>query len=102
MSKWKVRLIWIKHHLASFVMLCNWIPNMAYALPMPIAEMAKKASLAIMATIVKANVNFSMAKSGIQLMSITKLSQWCKIIIILNFCSGDDHRTIKFDFSTTI
>ena len=61
MSKRKVRLIWIKHHWASFVMLCNWIPSMAYALPMPIAEMAKKASLAIMATIVKANVNFSMA-----------------------------------------
>ena len=42
---------------------------------MAIAKMAKIAILAIMATIVMANVNFSMAIRGIQLKSITKLAQ---------------------------
>ena len=57
-------------------MLFNWIPSMAMLMtPMAIAEMAKIAILAIMATIVMANVNFSMAIMGIQLKSIQKLAQ---------------------------
>ena len=51
--------------------LFNWIPSMAMLMtPMAIAEMTKMAIFAIMATIVMANVNFSMAKRGIQLKSI--------------------------------
>ena len=40
--------------------------------PKGIAEMAKNAILAIMATFVMVNVNFSMAIRGIQLKSINK------------------------------
>ena len=57
-------------------MLFEWIPSMAMLMtPMAIAEMAKMAILAIVATIVMVNVNFSMAIRVIQLKSITKLVQ---------------------------
>ena len=57
-------------------MLFKWIPSMAMLMtPMAIAEMAKMAILAIMTTIVMANVNFSMAIIGIQVKGITKLAQ---------------------------
>ena len=57
-------------------MLFDWIPSMAMLMtPMAIAEMAKMAILAIVATIVMVNVNFSMAIRVIQLKSITKLVQ---------------------------
>ena len=49
----------------------NWIPSMAMLMTaMAIAEMAKIAILAIMATIVMADVNFSMAIGGTKLQYI--------------------------------
>ena len=49
-------------------MLFNWIPCIAMLMtPKAIVEMAKMAILAIMATIVMANVNFSIAIRGNQL-----------------------------------
>ena len=57
-------------------MLFNWIPSMAMLMtPMTIAKMANMAILAIMATIMMANVNLGMAIRGIQLKSISKLAR---------------------------
>ena len=45
--------------------------------PMAIAGMTKITILALMATSVMANGNFSMAVRGIQLKGTKKLAQWC-------------------------
>ena len=59
-----------------FFFFFNWIPSMAMLMtPKAIAEMAKMAIFEIMATIVMANVNFSMAIIGIQFKSIRQLAQ---------------------------
>ena len=52
--------------LSYFFLLFNWIPSMAMLMThMAIAEIAEMAIFAIMATIVMANGNFSMAIRGI-------------------------------------
>ena len=56
-------------------MLFNWIPSITtLMMPLAIAEMAKMAVLAIVATIAMAYGNFSMATRGIQLKSTNKTS----------------------------
>ena len=59
--------------LSYFFMLFNWIPSMFMLItPMAIAKMAKMAILAVMATILMANINFSMALRGIFLIATKK------------------------------
>ena len=56
-------------------MFFNWIPLMAMLIaPRAIAKMDKMAILAIMATVVTANVNFSMVVRGILLKSMKNLA----------------------------
>ena len=59
--------------LNKFFMLFNWIPSMTMLMtPLAIAKMAEMPILAIMATIVMAYVNFSMAIRGIKLKILKK------------------------------